>query len=225
MKLPSRDIHNHLLPGVDDGFHHAGDSLMAIEKMAEAGVKEFIFTPHMNPDVYPDESEEHFKQVYDEFVQRIPAEWGVQTSLAAEYMVVKDFERRVEHPETLLHWPDMTILIEMSYYFKSDNIEQAVFELVMAGFRPVLAHPERYLYLASDVGWFDHMVDMGCRLQMNCMSLSGCYGPASVKILAHLLKHDLYDFVATDLHTLGQLQKIQDLKIDRKLAGLVEKLL
>lgn len=225
MKLPNRDIHNHLLPGVDDGFRHAEDSLRAIEKMAAAGVKEFIFTPHMNPDVYPEESEEHFKQVYADFSARIPAEWGVKTSLAAEYMVVNDFERRVEHPETLLHWPDGSILIEMSYYFRSENLEQAVFELVMAGFKPILAHPERYLYQAGDVGWFDCLKDMGCRLQMNCMSLSGCYGPDSVKILAHLLKHDLYDFVATDLHTLGQLQKIQDLKVDKKISRLVEKLL
>ena len=111
MKLPDRDIHNHLLPGVDDGFRHDEDSLRAIEKMAAAGVKEFIFTPHMNPDVYPEESEEHFKQVYADFSARIPAEWGVKTSLAAEYMVVNDFERRVEHPETLLHWPDGSILI------------------------------------------------------------------------------------------------------------------
>ena len=209
--LSSRDIHNHLLPGVDDGFQYAEESLKAIRIMAENGVKEFVFTPHMNPDVYPDESEKHFREVYEGFRQMIPAELGVTTSLAAEYMVVKDFEQRASDPE-LLTYDDGSVLIEMSYYFRSPNLETAVFELNMAGKKPIIAHPERYLYMADCLGDFDRLADMGCRFQMNFMSLSGAYGPQSLKILNYLRDKGMYSFVATDLHTVHQLHKILEIK-------------
>ena len=209
MRIAVRDIHNHLLPGVDDGFRHRQDSLSAIRKMAEAGCRELVFTPHMNPDVYPDMNEDTLRQVYDEFRPLIPAELDVTTSLAAEYMVVNGFEERAaSEADRLLTYPDGSILIEMSYYFASQNLRQTIFELNMAGLKPILAHPERYLYMAQTLSEFDRIVEMGCRLQMNFMSLTGTYGPDSLKILEYLLKRGLYSFVATDLHSLSQLDKI-----------------
>lgn len=223
MKLLSRDIHNHLLPGVDDGFSHRGDSLHAIEKMASQGCREIIFTPHMNPDVYPEESEAHFRQVYEEFAPMIPEEWGVKTSLAAEYMIVNGFEDRAAHPEDLLTWPDGSILVEMSYYFRSENLEQTLFELNMAGLRPILAHPERYLYMSGRLKDFEKLKDIGCRFQMNFASLTGKYGPDSIKIMDHLLDEKMYDFVATDLHSCPQLNSILEAEPVRKVRRTFEK--
>ena len=221
--LPPRDVHNHLLPGVDDGFRRAEDSLEAIRRLSGAGVKEIVFTPHKNPDVYPDETEAHFRQVYADLVPRIPAEWGVRTSLAAEYMVVKDFEQRAQDPD-LLTYADGSILIEMSYYFRSENLEDTVFALVMAGKKPVLAHPERYLYMVDSLSDFERFQDMGCRFQLNWLSLTGAYGPASMKILNHLMNKDMYSFVCTDLHSLRQLDSIQAIQLDPKLLEKVQAL-
>jgi protein-tyrosine phosphatase len=218
--IGKRDIHNHLLPGVDDGFRKAEDSLEAIKRMAEEGCKQIVFTPHMNPDVYPDESEEHFRQVYDEFTAQIPAEWGVETWLAAEYMIVKDFQDRASSKE-LLAYKDGSILIEMSYYFKSENLEETVFALNTEGYKPILAHPERYLYMADSLRDFDRLRDMGCRFQMNRLSLSGIYGGESLKIMDYLLSRGMYDFMATDLHTLSQLDRLAELSVRHKIAALL----
>ena len=215
-----RDIHNHLLPGVDDGFRHAEDSLKAIKRMADQGCKEIVFTPHMNPDVYPDENEAHFRQVYDDFITRIPADWGVGTWLAAEYMVVKDFQKRAADKE-LLTYKGGSILIEMSYYYLSENIEETVFALNTEGHRPILAHPERYLYMADNLHKFDRLRDMGCQFQLNRLSLSGIYGGESLKILNYLLSRGMYDFMATDLHTLSQLDKLADISVRHKVAALL----
>ena len=214
------DIHNHLLPGVDDGFRNPDDSLAAIKRMAQEGCKKFVFTPHMNPDVYPDETEAHMREVYKDFVTRIPAEWGVETKLAAEYMVVKDFQKRAADKE-LLTYSDGSILIEMSYYFKSENLEETIFALNTEGHRPVLAHPERYLYMADNLREFDRLRDMGCRFQMNRMSLTGVYGGESLKILDYLLSRGMYDFMATDLHTLSQLDRLLDISVRHKIAALL----
>ena len=218
MDLLSRDVHNHLLPGVDDGFRKEEDSLKAIGKMAAAGCRDLIFTPHMNPDVYPEESETHFREVYDSFIRKIPAEWGVTTHLAAEYMVVNDFERRAaEETDSLLTWPDGSILVEMSYFFRSKNFEQALFELGLAGLKPVVAHPERYLYMVDSMKDFEKWYDMGCRFQFNFLSLTGKYGKESIKIMEHLFDEKMYDFVSSDLHTISQLDSILEGDVVRKL--------
>lgn len=227
MRPLSRDIHNHLLPGVDDGFQNPQDSVKALTLMAESGCREFVFTPHMNPDVYPDVTEERHREVYASFREMIPSTLGITTALAAEYMIVNGFEARVtSRADELLTYPDGSILVEMSYYFRSQNLEQTLFELNMAGIRPVLAHPERYLYMADRLSDFDKLADMGCRFQLNMMSLTGAYGPNSIRILDYLLGRKMYSFMATDLHTLQQLDRILSFKpgffLRRKLAGYAE---
>jgi protein-tyrosine phosphatase len=223
VRLPACDLHNHLLPKVDDGFRHKSDSLEAIRRLADQGCREFVFTPHKNPEIY-ETDEALLRERYAAFVQEIPAEWGIKTSLAAEYMIVKDFEERAADPE-LLTYPDGSILIEMSYYYPSDNLEQTVFELVMAGRKPILAHPERYIYMADRLDDFNRLADRGCRFQMNWMSLTGTYGEGSMRILRYLLQNDMYSFICTDLHSLHQLDSILAIRLDRKLLSSVNSVL
>ena len=176
--LRTRDIHNHLLPGVDDGFRNPEDSIQAIRTMVEHGVSEIVFTPHMNPDVYPNESESHFRAVFATFQPQVTSAISLQPSaihLAAEYMVVKDFEHRVaDHADELLTYPDGSILIEMSYLYRSRNFEDAIFELGMAGLKPIVAHPERYLYMVDSIRDYERWIDMGASLSMaHGMELAG----------------------------------------------------
>ena len=208
MQLSSRDIHSHLLPGVDDGFQNEELSLRAIGIMAENGCKKLALTPHVNPDVNADMTEDRLRLVYEGFVPKIPKEWGLSVSLAAEYMVVSGFEERASKPDELLTFEDRSILIEMSYMYRSRNMEKVLFELNMAGLKPIVAHPERYPYMMECLEDFEKWHDMGCRFQLNFMSLTGKYGISSIKIMKYLFKHGLYDFVSTDLHGLGQLDAI-----------------
>ena len=208
------DIHSHLLPGVDDGFQNVEDSLVALRRLHGEGVSDFIFTPHLNPDVYPDVREDRHREVYETFKGSIPPELGISTSLAAEYMIVSDFERRVSsRADELLAFPDSSVLVEMSYYFRSRNLEQTLFELNMAGLKPILAHPERYLYMSDRLSDFDRLQEMGCRFQMNLMSLTGKYGKESIRILKYLLGKGMYSFAATDLHSNPQLDSILAAKV------------
>ena len=111
MTLRECDIHNHLLPGLDDGFQREADSLQAIRKMSDAGCREFVFTPHINPDVSPLVGERQCRDVYKWFTGLIPAEWNVKTHLAAEYMVVPGFENRVaSQADTLNTFEDVPYL-------------------------------------------------------------------------------------------------------------------
>ena len=224
MKLCSTEIHCHLLPGVDDGFRNEESSLRAIGRMAESGTKAIVFTPHMNPDVYHEMNEDHLREVYASFREKLPD--GLRSHLAAEYMVVNGFDERVaQHPETLLTFPDESILVEMSYYFRSQNLEQTIFNLNMAGLHPILAHPERYVYMSDCLADFDKLADMGCRFQMNMMSLTGKYGKESLRILKYLLGRGMYSFIATDLHSNPQLDTILCSRIPFRIRKTVNKLI
>lgn len=224
MKLCPIEMHSHLLPGVDDGFRNEESSLKAIRRMMEEGTREILFTPHMNPDVYPDMDECKLREVFQEFRTKLPE--GLESCLAAEYMVVNGFDERVRRdPGSLLTFPDGSILIEMSYFFRSPNLESTVFELSMAGYRPILAHPERYLYMVDNLPDFEKLADMGCRFQMNMVSLTGKYGRDSLKILKYLLGKGMYDFIATDLHSNTQLDTILNSRVPFSMRRAVGKLM
>lgn len=216
MKLPSKDIHCHILPGVDDGFQSAEDSSKALKTFVDNGCREVVFTPHMNPDVYPDSDEAKLRSAFEGFKSSVPE--GIDVSLAAEYMVVDGFENRAGD-ESLLTWPDKTILIEMSYMYDSPNLEQTIFNFVMEGYQPVLAHPERYVFLQNKSGrrLLSKYCEMGCRLQMNLLSATGAYGKGSLETMEFLLENDLYSFAASDLHSLEQLSRILSLGVHPKI--------
>lgn len=223
MKIRSFDIHNHLLPGVDDGFKKAEDSLEALRLMSGNGCREFTFTPHINPELFPGSDEDKVRECYERFKAMIPEELGITTHLAAEYMVVNGFEKRtMEHPETLLCYPDKSVLIEMSYYFRSPNFEEAVMGLVLNGYKPIMAHPERYTYMAQCLDDFESLRYSGCRFQLNYLSLAGTYGPDSIKIIRYLAKRGWCDFFSSDLHSIYQLESILYKKPDFWLRRLIE---
>lgn len=207
MQLKSTDIHNHLLPGVDDGFAGAGESLEAIRALSATGVKELVFTPHINPELYPWSDEDRMRRVYEEFQPLLPD--GVKTSLAAEYMICADFEKDIaKRAGGLLCYEDRSILVEMSFLFRSPNLEKTLFELQMAGFKPILAHPERYLYMADSLEDFDRLHENGCRFQLNYISFTGAYGLDSLRIIRYLARRGHCDFLSTDLHSISQLERI-----------------
>jgi tyrosine-protein phosphatase YwqE len=77
------------------------------------------------------------------------------------------------------------------------------------GYKPVLAHPERYSYLLRNKEFYDEMKNAGCLFQLNLLALTGYYGKSTSELAKYLLEMDYYDLVGTDLHH------------DRHLAGLM----
>jgi len=217
-----RDVHGHLLPGVDDGVQTVEEAVSILKLMSEAGMSRVTITPHLNPDVYPSSDEAFITGRYREFVGQLPA--GVpELTLAAEYMVTDEFHLR--DPHTLLQLEPGKVLIEMSYFYPSQNIKSAIFALTSEGMTPILAHPERYVYMADHLELFDDLHEMGCEYQMNVLSLSGCYGAASMRILKYLLKNGLYSRLGTDTHTHSHIGRILGLKVPDALLPGVERLI
>ncbi|WP_010522393.1 tyrosine-protein phosphatase [Aquimarina agarivorans] len=217
------DIHNHVLPGIDDGAKTIKDSLQMLDKFKALGFSSITATPHTMSDFYPNTNETITKAlntVTDQLNN------GIKLKATSEYMIDPKFEDLLKNsPEDLLTFNDKHILVEMSFYRPYDRFEEVLYDLQLKGFKPILAHPERYLYYANDLSYFTTLKNKEVRLQLNTLSLTNHYGNKTNEIAKKLLNEDLYDFIGTDAHKIEHLHKIETIKINSKYANQIEKLL
>lgn len=194
------DIHSHLLPGIDDGAKDMENSIRLIEKMYSYGIKNFITTPHVLGDVYPNSSKtinEKAQEVKDELAKRGLTD--VTFKAAAEYMIDEQFVLRLQEKD-ILTLKDNYILVEMSYFNAPSNLYEVLFDIQLKGYKPVLAHPERYNFYHDNFESYYKLKKAGCVFQLNLLSLTEQYGKGVQKTAQKLLNENLYDFVGTDTH-------------------------
>jgi len=218
------DNHCHLLPGVDDGVQTPEESIQILRDMADFGIKRITLTPHINPEIFKSDENSTIES-YAAFFAKIPQDVRdrVDITIGAEYMVGHGFQER--DVRNLLKFREGKILIEMSYYYPSNNMAEAVFNITSSGMVPVVAHPERYLYYADDLKQFDTLHDLGCEFQLNLLSTGGVYGKGSIRIMEYLMKNDWYTHIGTDTHTRTHFQKISKQELDPKIADGVRRIL
>lgn len=193
------DNHSHILYGLDDGVKKQEDSLAILRWLEEQGVSEVWFTPHVMEDV-PNTTEgirarfEELKAVYD---------GGLQLHLAAEYMIDTLFEERLEKRDLLEHGEEV-VLVETSAIAPPINLWNVLEQMLKAGYRPLIAHPERYRYMEpSD---YKELYNMGCFLQMNLPSIVGFYGESARQRAQYLLDKGWYRMVGSDCHRFKAIQ-------------------
>lgn len=203
------DMHSHLLPGIDDGSPDAATSVAYIKKMMELGYRKFITTPHAYPDLYPN-TPETIKAAHAVLLQQLQQEGiDVEVRAAAEYFIDDTFADRLKSKEPLLTLHKNFVLVEISFMQPPPDLNEVLFELIVQGYQPVLAHPERYNFYHSKRDIFHRFKDQGCLLQVNLLSLIGYYGK-SVQDTAHfLVQEKLVDLIGTDLHHQRHLEAMQ----------------
>jgi tyrosine-protein phosphatase YwqE len=207
------DMHSHLLPGIDDGLEVVEQSVDFIRDLKTLGYKKLICTPHILSDLYPNSPKTILPKL--DLVREALKKAGVdmEVEAAAEYMIDHDFAELIakSKKEELLTIDGIYILVEMSYLSASPNVEQVIFDLRMLGLQPILAHPERYNYYHHKFEQYERFKELGCKLQVNLLSLSGGYGPSVKKTAEKLFKNELVDFLGTDMHHdrhLGMLKQL-----------------
>lgn len=200
------DIHSHLLPGIDDGAKDMDTSIALLLKMASYGIKNFITTPHVLGSVYPNSSEvirQQLAAVKKELEKREIKDISIQA--AAEYMLDGEFSALLDQKDILV-LKDNYILVEMSYFSAPINLYELLFKIQLKGYKPVLAHPERYNFYHTDFKSYYKLKQAGCLFQLNLLSLTDQYGKGVQKTSEKLLKENLYDFVGTDTHHQNHLE-------------------
>ncbi len=220
------DIHSHLLPGIDDGAKDLDHSIDLIKKMSSYGIKNFITTPHVLGDVYPN-SPEIILSKLDEVQKRLKVEGlsDIKISASAEYMLDEQFTSLLDK-DTILPLKKNYILVEMSYFNAPVNLYEVLFEIQLKGYKPILAHPERYNFYHNDFENYYKLKKSGCLFQLNMLSLTDHYGSNIQKVSKKLLDLGLYDFLGTDTHHsrhLDLMLKLGNLKHKKMLENLIQR--
>lgn len=212
------DIHSHLLPGIDDGAKDMDTSIALLLKMASFGIKNFITTPHVLGSVYPNSSKvikQKLAAVKKELEKREIK--GISIQAAAEYMLDGEFSALLDQKDILV-LKDNYILVEMSYFSAPINLYELLFKIQLKGYKPVLAHPERYNFYHTDFKSYYQLKQAGCLFQLNLLSLTAQYGKGVQKTSEKLLKENLYDFVGTDTHHQNHLALLPKIGTKKTLA-------
>ena len=218
------DMHSHLLPNLDDGLEKMEQTIEFAKAMQNLGYKKLICTPHILPDVHNNSPETILPRL--EEVRKAFAENNITINIeaAAEYMVGPEFHESIKNDEQLLTFGKNYVLIEMSYAYPSQNIEQVIFDLIIKGYQPILAHPERYNYLLAQKNIFEDFIYRGCLLQINILSLTGYYGKPVMKAAEYLVKKNLISFIGSDMHHQGHLGMTQKFATNKQLHKMIGKL-
>lgn len=210
------DIHNHLLPGIDDGAKTVADSIALIKEFATFGVSHFIATPHIMHNYYPNDR----RTISDALTEvkhalLINDLKHISIDAAAEHMIDDNFEHLLD-TKSAMAMRNEYLLVEMSYLQPPINFEEAIIKTASNGYFPILAHPERYGFLHHRKRKYKEYKEHGILFQMNLLSLGEYYGKEVPKVAAELLHDGLIDFVASDVHNLDQLNSLKKLTVSKK---------
>ena len=187
------DCHTHLLPGVDDGVATIEQSLEVLAYMESQGVSEVWCTPHVMDDI-PNPTE-LLQRKFEEL--KTAYKGNVKLNLAAEYMLDSEFEKRLAEGDLLKMWDDV-VLVETSTNIPPYNLLNLLENIMSKGYRPMLAHPERYRYM--DVADYRHLREIGVYYQLNLPSVVGYYGETAANKALRLLREGSYYAVGSDCH-------------------------
>ena len=187
------DRHSHILPGVDDGIKTLEESLKVLAYHETLGFNHVWCTSHVMEDCANTTT-----QLKEKFAELCEAYNGpIQLHLAAEYMLDTVFDKRLKDRD-LLTMEDDTLLVEVSVMAEPYDLTGMLQDIMSAGYRPLLAHPERYRYLSEKN--YEKLHNMGVRFQLNLASVTGYYGPSAQKKAEYILGKGWYSTAGSDCH-------------------------
>lgn len=197
------DIHSHLIPGIDDGVKTLEESWGIIQRLQNLGYQKAVTTPHIHPN-YPN-TPEIIKAGLVQVKEKIKEEdSSFVLEAAAEYFVDETFMNTIEKGDEILSFGDKYVLVESSFLNKPMFFESCLFELMTKGYKPILAHPERYKFLEGELDWLLELKQMGVLLQVTISSFVGYYGTTPQKVAKELARKGMVDFLGSDLHRIVQ---------------------
>ncbi|WP_419800822.1 tyrosine-protein phosphatase [Mucilaginibacter sp.] len=191
------DMHSHVLPGIDDGAQNVEESVVLVRAMMDLGIKKIIATPHIMVDYYRN-TPETISNAHSTLKNELQKQHlEIELFASAEHLLDEGFEVLLDTGR-VMPMKDNYLLFEMSFIDAHPNLVPLVQKMKDKGYKPILAHPERYPYFTLDN--CENLKSWGCDLQMNTISLTGYYGGKTKEMAEAMIDHNLVDFISSDMH-------------------------
>ncbi|PWJ36096.1 tyrosine-protein phosphatase [Sediminitomix flava] len=209
------DVHSHLIPGIDDGAANLEESIEMIKTFSNMGFRKIITTPHVMEDYFKN-SPEIILNGLDQLRNEVYRQGiDIRIEAAAEYYLDEFFIKKLKNEEELLTiGEEKYILFETSYMTANAFLDEAIFLMQSQGLKPIMAHPERYVYLYGNYERLKSFHERGVLLQVNALSFLGYYSKDAQKVAQQLSDDGLIAFVGSDCHKAKHLEWYQKLESD-----------
>ncbi len=196
------DIHSHILPGMDDGAQDLEQALQMLEWASREGTSHMIATPHYKQGKYRAAKHSVLERI--RLLQEAAREQGIPIRIypGTEILYHGELEEKLDRGELCTLNGSEYALIEFLPLEEFYYIRNAADQLLGMGYRPVLAHVERYRCFLKDADRVREIKDMGCRIQVNAGSVTGQFGGSAKRFVRKLIQEQIVDYLGTDTHDL-----------------------
>lgn len=201
------DVHSHLLPGIDDGVKTLEESVELLQAMQQLGFERFITSPHVH-EMYRNTTAT-IQQKLQELQSYLKSKnLAISVSAIAEYSLDEWLMQRVEEQMEFLTFLNNHLLFETNFFSEPLVLNDFIFKISTRGYRPVLAHPERYMYLFQNKARINDLLERGVLFQLNTISLAGAYGPEAEKLAKYLIDLRAVHMLGSDCHSIHHVQML-----------------
>lgn len=185
------------------------------------GYQKLIITPHVMSDHYPN-TPTTIQRAEQELRNGLAQNnLNIELEAAAEYLLDDHFKQLLKQRQ-LLTFADQRVLVEMSFFAATPGLHELFFEMQTQGYKPILAHPERYLYYRTNFDQYYQLKAFGCQFQLNILSLTGYYGRPIRELAWKLLKNNLIDYLGSDMHHAQHASKMAEALSNDKVQKLLQ---
>jgi tyrosine-protein phosphatase YwqE len=213
-KALTTDMHAHFLPGIDDGASTLEESLFLIKKLIDCGYTKLVATPHVMNDFFKNTPEIIYSKLFQIKEAVLAQGWSIEIEAAAEYYLDEWFMGMLQTNTPLLTFGDRYLLFETSFINQPAILHEAIFLMQSLNYKPVLAHPERYVYLQDNFDKCAELYRNGVLLQININSLSGYYSAPAQALAEKLIDKKMVHFAGTDCHAIKHINYTKLLAAD-----------
>lgn len=194
------DIHCHILPGVDDGAKNMDIALALIEKEIEAGVETIILTPHFRKEMFEPDMEDIWN-AYDELLYETRHK-NIRLYLGCEFHANMEMVETLDNDLRPTLADSRYVLTEFAHNSTRAFMKERADALLMSGYRPIIAHIERYRATRKDFDLIEDLIEMGCEVQVNADAIIGRDGLGAQRFCKKLMQEDMLHYVGSDTHNL-----------------------
>lgn len=195
------DLHTHIIPGIDDGSSNIEESIQMLSIAYRSGVDHIVMTPHCYPGMYENYATDALVQLWEILCQKVRVErLPINLYKGMEIMATDHLADDLKNGRVWTINDSEYFLVEFEFDEYPGFCNKVLNECSQAGFKPLIAHPERYYFVQKDPAIVYQWYKSGYGIQINKGSLLSRFGHSEKRIADSLLRHHLVHCVASDAH-------------------------